>query len=431
MRNDYFGENGVYKACPNDDNGLIVWSQQLYKPILNNTIFGNIMSESDLNGIVRVERKLERQEGSGVKIQMAIPLSADGVIGCNTLTGREECPPTQDMMIEIDRIRHATCMTRCGCWGEQQGLYIRSRSEAMEYLKEWLAHKILSPSFIHQVTGYTGNVFVDYLNNRTAMKPQYRGFNEIHAPTNHFRISPIDEQGFTKKLVPIAGKTDEESKIDEKCRMSVSILKQISALIGNNCYGRIRPLHNRYGKYVLFLHPSQIADLKSDPTWIQAMATADVRGSNNKLFTGALGLFDGIIIRSSCEIPNGLYPNNDPISTVRRAVLLGADAATLVIGGFCKRNKQGELQKIPFRINEQSSDYNDKTNLSISAIFGIAKNRFQGKDMSSVVISTYADNFTFDDETIKVTDNYSPYAPYSVKDEWESGNKTSSKKAGK
>ena len=51
--------------------------------------------------------------------------------------------------------------------------------------------------------------------------------------------------------------------------------------------------------------------------------------------------------------------------------------------------------------------------------------------MSSVVISTYADNFTFDDESIKVTDNYSPYAPYSVKDEWESGNKTSSKKAGK
>lgn len=393
--NSYFDKSDMFTACPSNEDAHIVWSRKIFKPILGDTVFGNILHENGLRGIVKIDTQLEKEPGTGVVTRMISPLRGDGVTGCETLTGREECPPESDMRVDVKNIRDAVCMERCGCWDAQRGAYVRSRSDAMDQLKDWLAHKILSPSFIHQVTGYTGVSFVDYLDNITPMKEQYRGFNTIYSPSHHFAAKGSD-------LVAIAGRDDGEQAITSEDKMSVKLLHKISALLGNNCYGRIRPLSDKDGKYVLFLHPSQMADLKSDPEWGNTIVNADVRGKSNRLFTGALGVFDGIILRDSCEIPNGLYPNGSIISNVRRAVLLGADAATLVVAGYCKRNSAGRMNHIPFRIDYESKDYGHRTNLAIEMIFGIAKNRFNGKDLSSVVISTYAENSRFTDSSFQM-----------------------------
>lgn len=388
--NNYFDKEGSFIACPTDVDAHLVWSRKIFKPLLSSTIFGNILSDRSLKGIVRIDTQLKQEPGTGVVTRMTTPLSGDGVIGCDTLSGKEECPPESEMRVNVKNIRDAVCMDRCGCWDVQRGRYVRSRADAIEALKDWFAHKILSPSFIHQVTGYTGSSFVDYMDNITPMKEQFRGFNSIYAPSNHFAAKKDD-------LIPIVGDLEGEKNITSDDKMSVKLLRRISALLGNNCYGRIRPLSDRYGKYVLFLHPSQMADLKSDPDWGNTIVNADVRGKENRLFTGALGVFDGIILRDSCEIPNGLYPDGTIISDVRRSVLLGAEAATLVVAGYCKRNRSGKMMDIPFRIDYESKDYGHRTNLAMEMIFGLAKNRYNGKDISAIVISTYAKNARFSD----------------------------------
>ena len=48
--------------------------------------------------------------------------------------------------------------------------------------------------------------------------------------------------------------------------------------------------------YVMWIGSDSESDLKSDPNWVNAVKEAKERGSNNPLFTGSLGYWDGVLL---------------------------------------------------------------------------------------------------------------------------------------
>jgi len=88
--------------------------------------------------------------------------------------------------------------------------------------------------------------------------------------------------------------------------------------------------------FVLAAHPYAIMSLKRDDTkWAQAQREAQIRGGDNPLFTGAVGMWDGVVIKSSQRVPRSANANS-PAIQVADNVFLGAQAASRGYGFYPK-----------------------------------------------------------------------------------------------
>lgn len=366
--------------------------------LLKDSVLSQIISDKRTSGLLRFDFTLNKTAGSKLRIRRMAPLDSLGVTNCETLVGREQCPTDDFEEMEIGALREARCLQECGFWEYQKEGFARTRDQALSSLKDWLL-KMIMRSFFNQIGGYTGS-YTYYGGKRYPLVPQLRGFNLVSAPTAHYKVVTTPASGTTpasSTLVKIAGNPAGEATIAEKDKFTMSALKQLVPLMfsDNNICGTQKL--NEYGvKYVLFLHPTQLADLKADPEWRQWICCADEKGEKNRLTTGAEGIIDGILIKTSDLVPYGVNSDGTPDLNVRRAILVGVDAAVLAIGGY-KMRVDGKVKdaKVPFALKYDTFDYEWQTNLAIAAIFGLKKTTFNGKDSSVMVISTRANsNFT-------------------------------------
>jgi hypothetical protein len=75
----------------------------------------------------------------------------------------------------------------------------------------------------------------------------------------------------------------------------------------------------------LVAHPYAIMSLKRDDLqWAQAKRDAELRGPTNPIFTGAVGIWDGVIIYESNRVPTAL--DGAASIAVARNVFFGAQA---------------------------------------------------------------------------------------------------------
>lgn len=365
--------------------------------LIKDSVLSQIVSDKRTSGLLRFDYTLGKTAGSKLRMRRSGPLKGLGVTDCETLVGKEECPNDDMEEMEIHALRHAECLLKCGFWEYQKEGFVRTRDQALVQLKDWLL-KMIMRSFFNQLGGYTG-AYTYYDGERLPLVKQLRGMNLVTAPTAHYKVVTTPASGTTpasSALVNIAGNPAGEAAIAEKDKFTMSALKQLVPLMfsDNNICGTQKL--NEYGvKYVLFLHPTQLADLKADPEWKSWICCADEKGDKNRLTTGAEGIIDGILIKTSDMVPYGVNADGTPNLNVRRAILAGVNAAVLAIGGFKMRTDGKVAQNVPFALEYETFDYKWKTDLALAAIWGLKKNTFNGKDTSVMVIPTYAaSNFT-------------------------------------
>lgn len=364
--------------------------------MVEDSVLSQIISDKKTSSLLRFDFTLTNTPGAALRMRRTRGLQGLGVINCETLDGKEECPDDDIEEMRIGLSRDAVCLLECGTWEYQSKGFVRKREEGLRMLRDWLLRMIMR-SFFNQLGGYTG-AYTYYDGKRYPLVPQLRGHNLVSAPTSHYRVVTTPANGTTpasSTLVNIAGNPAGEAAIAEKDKFTMSALKQLVPLMfsDNNICGTQKL--NEYGvKYVLFLHPTQLADLKADPEWKSWICCADEKGDKNRLTTGAEGIIDGILIKTSDMVPYGVNSDGTPNLNVRRAILAGVDAAVLALGGY-KAKIDGKEKNVPFTLSYTVKDHDFKTYLAMSAIFGLKKNTFNGKDSSIMVISTRADsNFT-------------------------------------
>lgn len=397
------------KACPKACNDLVIQSKEIFKCVAGESLLSELTNNRDTRGVIHLVLDAKQQEGGVIRVRRAGIIDNLGVINCQTLEGKESCPDSMFDDILLGEIRNAICMNQCGAWSLQQGSsFIRSRDEARKSLESWLV-SILMKSFFNQLGSYTGN-YTYYNGKKEPIVLQTRGFNEITPSTAHYRVVTTPANGSTpasSTLVNITGDIAGENNIQAKDKLTLSVIRQLKSLVfnDNNICGN--QMLDRYGvQYVLFLHPTQIADLKSDPEWRNWICCADQKGPNNRLTTGAEGVIDGILIKSSEYVPYGVKPNGEPNLNVRRAILAGVDAVSLAIGGY-KMVQDGNIVSVPFKLDYGYRDFNHYSALAISAIFGLKKTRFNNKDASALVISSYVPDSNVDNSVYSIDTNSS------------------------
>ncbi len=229
-------------------------------------------------------------------------------------------------------------------------------------LADWYA-VIIDTSFFNQLAGHDSG---------TTKK---NGMNTVTAPSTNRRII-FDQNGTTHAAESSIGASDTfQLKLID---WALELAKTVTPVI--------RPIRMNGKEYfVLFMHPYQAVDMALDygtGGWgdIQKAALQGGETTRNPLFTGALGVYKNVILHDSTRIPN-------PTGSVRRAVLCGAQAASIAFGR--------EYEDAPlFKWKEEYFDYENQLGIAACTTYGMKKNIFNSEDYGTIVLSTYAASHT-------------------------------------
>lgn len=304
-------------------HGLTVeqWNANLFKKYQEMTFFGKFKGTNG-KSIIAVKRDLEKAPGDAVTFGFSNSIRGTaGVTGDTPLEGfdgtnyvsNNEAMTFNYQRVVIDQIRNSVKIS--GTMSEKRVAF-NLRNEARDQLTDWLSYnedqaifsaingcdEVLS-TFIAG-TGLTYDAIVD-------MK------KEAMFPT----ADNIGTGKKTRKLEPIKLNGGEEV-------------------------------------FVLGVNPSDAAAFKKSSDFKTFNQGAANRGDNNPIFTGALGVFNGVIIHEHSGFAVG------------KPVLMGANAVLLAYG-----------KEIMYK--EDSFDYDDKTGFMIGQIRGVALTKNESTEFNA------------------------------------------------
>lgn len=341
----------------NDALAVKLWSKKLFQEALKQTYFSRFMGKGS-SSIIQIKDETSKGAGDQITVGLRMQLSGAGVSGDGTLEGNEEALTTYSDAVIINQLRHA--VRSAGKMSEQR-VPFSVREEARMGLQDWWADR-LDTWFFNQLGGNTAVSDIRYTGNQAALAPD--------ADHKVYLNGSADESATSTYVFDIT--------VIDKC---VEKAKTLSPMI--------RPVKvNGEDKYVMFLHPYQVYNLRTNTNsgqWldITKAALSGAKESGNMIYNGALGEYNGVILHEATRVPLGVNSSTGAaISTVRRAIFCGAQAGVMAYG---KDHAGGEMTWV-----EELFDYSNQLGVSAGMIAGVKKARFNSKDFGTIVVPTYA-----------------------------------------
>lgn len=263
-----------------------IWATELYSQAESLTFFHNLEgSEGSSMPIIRKD-DLAKGAGDTIKFDIVLALTGAGQAGDTTsLEGNEEDLKFRQTSLTVTSLSHGVR------WTELAEILMTHdmRSTALNQLKKWLAGVMDNARFA-ELTGNT--------NPRTgAVGTTIPDNGKWAAGTATSRATVADTN---------AGG-----------RLTLATITELKAYAQTEL--KIEPIRMEDGNeyFGLVLHPYTTMQLKEfDTSWAQAQRDAQLRGDDNPLFTGAAGIWDGVIIYTNNRVPrstNGTIQVSDNV----------------------------------------------------------------------------------------------------------------------
>lgn len=273
-----------------------LWASDLYAQAEKLTFWNRF--EGPEGSSMPVIRRDELSQGPGdtIKYDISLALTGAGTTGDTTLSeGNEEEVKLRQISLTVTAIKHAV---RWSFLAENLITH-DMRGIALNKLKRWLAGAIDNRMF-YELTG--GDV--------SAI-----GTTGLTATT-----LPTTAKWFAGTATSIGTVADS----DAVGRLKLADISDIKAYAQTN--NLIEPLSMEGGDemFGLVVHPYTALALKKDSSYQQAQREAQVRGSGNPLFRGAVAMWDGVTIYVSNRVPTAA--DGASSIAVGRNVFFGAQA---------------------------------------------------------------------------------------------------------
>jgi N4-gp56 family major capsid protein len=357
----------------NASEAVKLWSRKLAREALRKTYIKNFMGPGS-DSMIQIKPETNKGPGDRVRVTLRYQLTGDGVQGDGIQEGNEESLTTFTDDLIINQLRHAV---RSEGKMTEARIPFDIREEAMMGLSDWWADR-WDTWFFNQIAGYTPQT-----------DTRYSGHNAITAPTttanNKHQVWPGSSTA-DESLNTTGGATATDVFTLSLIDKAVEAAKTVSP--------PIRPILIDGEKwFVVFIHPFQTSSLRTFPTTSTAQVTwydlqkSFLQGSGgnaqNPLFTGALGTYTGCILHESYRVPQGVNSSTGvAITTARRAILCGAQAAVAAFGEGHDKNSYDWF--------EQLFDYGNKLGVKAGCISGLKKSVYNSVDFATVVMSSKA-----------------------------------------
>jgi N4-gp56 family major capsid protein len=349
-----------------------VWSKSLAAEAYRMAWIGKFIGEGE-DSLIQEKTDLKKSAGDNITCGLNVQMQGEGIEGDATLEGNEEALQFFDDNVRINQLRHATRVK--GRMTEQRVPY-NLRRVSRDRLADWWAQR-MDVAFFNQICG-----------NTAVTDTRFTGHNAAIAPSTN-RIIRAGNQANDQSLT-VADKFD-------LTYIDVARNYAETASIANSTGPMIRPIRlegNDY--YVMFLHDDQVFDLRTSTTagqWqdIQKSAMQGTDVAQNPIFSGALGIYNGVVLHKAARVTQGVNSSTAAaVANTRRAVLCGAQAATIAFG-----SENGATR---FTWVEEMFDYGNQFGVAAGCIWGLKKTKYipednsatNAEDFGTIVVSTYA-----------------------------------------
>ena len=345
------------------------WSKFLAREVLRATPISPLIGDSS-KSIVHFFRETQKNAGDKITFGLRGLLTGAGVTSGTTLAGNEEDLAFYSDALTIDELHHAVTVPTLGRNINAQRVVYNLRSEAKDALVEWHAGR-LSVAFFNQVCGNTAQ-----------SDTRYTGLNSAAAPTSGSQFW--------------AGSATADESLTSTDTFDLSLIDKAVTAAKTSKY--MRPVMVDGDQvYVMYLHPYQVRDMRTNTStgqWLDIQKAVMQGGKygdkSNPIFTGALGVYNGVVLREANDVTAGVNSTTSAaVSTVRRAVMLGAQAAAYAVG---QNNTKADFLWAEYPVN----DYEREFKVGALSIMGMKKTQFNSgsssakEDFATIVVSTYA-----------------------------------------
>jgi N4-gp56 family major capsid protein len=219
---------------------------------------------------------------------------------------------------------------------EEQKTQINMRRDAKDALAEWLS-TFIDTSLFGVLTG---------------VKPPFADANY------KFPLTPPSAD-----RIVYGGSATSEAGIAAADTFTADLIGKAKRMATADENTAIRPINvNGHSTYVMVIDPFQARDLRNDTKWIEAQKHANVRGEKNPIFSGAMGMYDGVVIHEHNRVPRTATGASS--GKVGHALFLGAQAVVFA---------EGEAP----RWVEKKFDYENKYGVACGRMFGLQKAQFK------------------------------------------------------
>ena len=338
-----------------------IWSKLTFREALKATKFKKFLGKTKKSIIQRLV-DLEKTAGDTIKYDLLMQMSGSGVTGDNRMKDNEEALVYHQDNIVIDLLRNAHAFKQMS----QQRTLHNLRTDAKENLSDWWAGKLDDYMF-------------RYLCGDTSMN---HGQAAVVADSDHYVVA-----GDVTHTGDIAANEASLGSNDQVDLMDIDYAKEKAMTITP----KIRPtIVDGKELYVAIFHTYSITDLRTSANssatikWSTIQADANMRGSKNPIFSGAHGVYNGVVIDESTRVYS-------PATNVRRNLFLGAQAGVFAVGNAydkISQRKSGSDNMMTWV--EELTDYDNEKGIAAGMTFGMKACRFNSKNFGAMPITSYS-----------------------------------------
>ncbi|KKU98310.1 MAG: hypothetical protein UY28_C0004G0048 [Candidatus Amesbacteria bacterium GW2011_GWB1_48_13] len=288
----------------NDATAVVIYSRLLFFQAVRSTVAAKLMAvglkADDKTNFVQMFDEPMKGPGDTVKYDLIPNISGPGVLGDSPIAG-QEVPFTwfQDSFV-INQQRQAELLV--GRMSQQRVPY-SMRDAGKTTLANWWKENI-DTGLLNQLGGNTAQTNVAYTGLQAAVAPD------------------ADHHIF-------GGDATSEATLDSSDTFSVNLIPELIAKAQGTLTWPIKPvvLKGIEVAGILFLHPLQVKALKTNFTtgeWgdIYRAALQGGQITGNPIFTGAIGMYENVVIHQDARVPYGDNTQNlvfDPITKTKVA----------------------------------------------------------------------------------------------------------------
>jgi N4-gp56 family major capsid protein len=354
------------------------WASRLGYDVVYRSDLSSMIGE-DETSIISMKNELSKGPGDNILFPLMKKLTGAGFTTQEVAEGNGESLSLYSDNLYINELGHVVSIPNEGRSIDVQRVPIKLRSAAKNGLMTWVQER-MSQTFFYHVCGWT---------RANALGAKFYGNNAVVAPSSG-------------RVLWRAAGASESNTADENIESDdIFSLNMIDHMreTAESASSPVRPINieGNYeaggvdisgGKYVMYIHPYQYTDLRTSTDtgqWLDIQKAALMGGnqSKNPIFSDALGEYNNVILKKSNHVTTGINSSTGAeITTVRRSVLLGAQAVALAYG------KDGG--PTTYNWNEELFDHKRVMEVSTFCIWGMKKVQFASTDFGTIVGATYA-----------------------------------------
>lgn len=304
-----------------------VWAKKVWHEGVRDSYFDKFTA-MDGSNVVHKNKDLTNVKGDSVVFGLMMNLTGSGVEGNRQkLSGAEDTLNIYDFTVQTQLVRNAVSRFEADDQKSQYDMLKEIKVVLKQWLSDWLDNKL-----------------IDKLTSNSSST------ETVYASAAGTQASITANDKLTTTII---------SRAKRKAQMHAPKIQPIKI--------------DGMDKYIMLVSPWAARDLKDDPKWLAAQQNANVRGSKNPIFTGALGEYDGVVLYEYERVYN--LSTGASSANVCHNLLLGKQAACFAVAR-------------PAKHIEQTDDYGNIAGNGIAFYGAVEKTKFNGSDFGVINVRT-------------------------------------------